>query len=82
MASDRDPSIWEFLHSIITLGLGLLKPESGKYMTHCNGLNATTSISAYEQMLTDIGKCSFERSQRFVHSFHETWLFYRITRHL
>jgi len=80
---DRDAEIWAFLESIISMGVQLLKPNTGKYMTHANGKNAPQAIEAYEKMLSTLanGRCTFERRQRFVSSFMETWMYYRITRH-
>ena len=65
------------------MGVSVLKPNTGKYMTHCNGLNAPEAIAAYERMIGTLagGKCTFERGQKFVPSFYETWIYYRITRH-
>ena len=74
-------SVIEFhvLHHSVTL----IKPNTGKYMTHCNGVNVPEAHKAYEEMLLSLagGKCTFERFQRFVPSFTETWMYYRITRH-
>ncbi len=81
--SDRSNDIWNFLESIISMGMTVLKANTGKYMTHCNGINVPQAIAAYEQMLGRMsgGRCTFERRQNFVPSFSETWMYYRITRH-
>jgi len=52
-------------------------------MTHANGKNAPAAIEAYEEMLDSLagGRCTFERGEKFVPSFCETWMYYRITRH-
>ncbi len=65
------------------MGVEILVPNTGKYMTHCNGANVPESIAAYEAMLRTLarGRCTFERGSRFVPSFMETWMYYRIVRH-
>ena len=79
----RDNDLWDFLKTIISMGVQVLKPETGKYMTHCNGKNVPHSIAAYEEMLKGLadGKCTFTRSECFVPSFMETWMYYQIVRH-
>lgn len=80
--SERDDDIWNFLKTIIGMGVQLLEPNKGKYLTHCNGKNVPHSIAAYEKMLGGLadGKCEFTRSECFVASFMETWMYYQITR--
>jgi hypothetical protein len=37
----RDSDVWQFLKTILDMAVMLLKPNTGKYMTHCTGLNVT-----------------------------------------
>lgn len=79
----RDRDLWQFLSTILELATTLLVPETGKYLTHCIGINVPHSISAYEDVLRRIagGKCTFTKSQAYVTSFVETWVFYQIVKH-
>ena len=76
----RDTLIWEFLRSIISMALDCLKPVTGRYLTHCNGKNETKAHAAYEAMISSLagGKCKFTRTERFVPSFLDTWMYYQI----
>ena len=78
----RDNDIWDFLRSIILMGVDCLKPVSGRYLTHCNGKNVPEAHAAYEAMISSLagGKCEFTRSECFVPSFMETWMYYQIWR--
>merc|ERR1712004_12765 len=78
----RDEDLWNFLSTILDLAMKVLKPVTGKYLTHCNGVNVPESIKAYENVLSKIcgGKCSFTKTKCYVKSFFETWVFYQITR--
>ena len=78
----RDNDIWEFLRSIISMGVDCLKPVTGRYLTHCNGKNVPEAHTAYETMISSLagGKCKFPRSECFVPSFMETWMYYQIWR--
>ena len=74
--------MWQFLKNILEMGVMLLKPNTGKYMTHCIGANATEALVSYEKVLAELagGKCSYTQSKSFVSSFMETWVFYQIIR--
>ena len=78
----RDNSIWEFLKMILEMGVALIKPNTGRYLTHCNGKNVPQSLEAYEKVLKKLagGKCEFSKSFNFVPSFKETWTYYQIWR--
>ena len=67
---------------IIFANFAVLTPKTGKYFTHCIGINAPTGIEAYEKVLSKIGngKCKFTKTTNFVKSFVETWVFYQITK--
>jgi hypothetical protein len=77
----RDSDVWQFLKTILEMGVNLLKPNTGKYMTHCTGLNVTDALVIYEKVLSELagGKCSFTQSTSFVNSFMETWVFYQVS---
>ena len=78
----RDEDLWNFLSTILDLAMKVLKPVTGRYLTHCNGVNVPESIKAYENVLSKIcgGKCSFTKTKCYVKSFFETWVFYQISR--
>ena len=78
----RDEDLWNFLSTILEQGMKVLKPETGKYLTHCNGVNVPQAIVAYENVLKKIcgGKCFFSKTKCYVKSFFETWVFYQISR--
>ncbi len=76
----RDSDVWKFLATILELGMSLLKPNTGRYLTHCNGINVPKSLAAYEAMLSGVagGKCRFTKTTHYVTSFMETWVYYQI----
>ena len=64
----------------------LIKPNTGKYLTHYNGKSVSNMISKYEQLLKTLRVESdtsllptFTQSECFVPSFCETWIFYQIS---
>ena len=73
---------WIFLSTILELGMSVLKPLTGKYLTHCNGVNVPQSITAYENVLAKIcgGKVFYSKTKCYVKSFFETWVFYQLSR--
>ena len=73
---------WIFLSTILELGMSVLKPLTGKYLTHCNGVNVPQSITAYENVLAKIcgGKVFYGKTKCYVKSFFETWVFYQLSR--
>ncbi|TRY68607.1 hypothetical protein TCAL_04573 [Tigriopus californicus] len=78
----RDESVWAFLKMILDMGVNLLKPNTGKYLTHCNGICVPQSLEAYEKVLANLagGSCTFTKTTRYVNSFYETWTYYQIIR--
>jgi hypothetical protein len=64
------------------MAIKLVKPNTGKYLTHCTGKNVENGLEDYEKVLKQLaeGKCTFTRSENFVNSFMETWIFYQISR--
>lgn len=62
----RSNELWGFLKMIIEMGVKLLKPDTGYYMTHCIGINATEAIEEYEKVLKQIynAKCTFNQTDR------------------
>ena len=85
-SSEAAKDTWKTLQYILGLGVQLIKPNTGKYLTHCNGKSMIKSISQYEHMLTnlsvhsepDLG-CTFTSSESFVPSFQEVWVLYQIS---
>lgn len=88
---DKDKSkvaakTFEFMEKVMELAVSLLKPDTGKYLTHYNGKNSISSMSTYESMIQNISldshpgaKCVYTSTERFVPSFMETWIFYQIS---
>lgn len=78
----RDSDLWQFLKLIMEMAVLLIKPNTGKYMTHCTGINVQSALQDYEKVLGELagGKCRFNQTTNFVNSFMETWVFYQITR--
>lgn len=77
---------WNFLKRTLTLGVQLLKPGSGIYMTHCNGKSVAGIVAEYEQFLRSLRipddpslRPKFTRSESFVPSFREVWVFYQLS---
>lgn len=71
--------IWDFFLSILEHAFKLLKPD-GKYLTHGNGANSPESLAMFEEQLLKLRpKVKFTRSNAFVPSFMENWVFYQVT---
>lgn len=85
--SKASKDTWDFLRSILTLGMQLIIPNTGKYLTHYNGKSVPSKyISKYEEMLHDLRVESdpslrpiFKHWESYVPSFFETWIFYKIS---
>ena len=84
--SETSKDLWNFLKYILTLGMQLLVPESGKYFTHFNGKSVSNMISKYEETLKDLRvdadlslRPKFKQRECYVPSFLETWIFYQIS---
>jgi len=76
----NEGSTWEFVRSILKLSLSLL-PVGGKYMTHCNGKNSAEALDVFENEVKKIGyPLEIVRSEAYVPSFLETWVFFQLTR--
>ena len=76
---------WALLKNVLNLAVQLIKPCTGKYLTHFNGKSVTRMIPEYELILSKLFvpksdlKSSFTRSESFVPGFQETWLFYQLS---
>lgn len=71
--------IWNFFLSILEHAFKLLKPD-GKYLTHGNGANSPESLAMFEEQLLKLTpKVKFTRTNAFVPSFMENWVFYQVT---
>ena len=84
--SETSKDLWNFLKYILTLGMQLLVPESGKYFTHFNGKSVSNMISKYEETLKDLRvdadlslRPKFKQRECYVPSFLEIWIFYQIS---
>ena len=87
-SATHEPSrdTWNFLKYVLNLAVQLIKPNTGKYLTHFNGKSVPMMISDYEDILNSLSvpaeqnfKCTHTRSESFVPSFQEVWLFYQIS---
>jgi len=73
-------STWAWIRSTVKLALSLL-PLGGKYYTHCNGVNSLHAVQYFENLLRNIGvPIEIERTEAFVPSFCEKWVFFQLTR--
>jgi len=73
-------STWAWIRSIVKIALSLL-PVGGKYYTHCNGVNSLHAVQYFENLLSSIGvPIQIERTEAFVPSFCEKWIFFQLTR--
>jgi len=71
---------WDFVRAILFQSLSIL-PVGGRYLTHCNGMNATNSLALFENLLNSLGiPLEFTTTKAFVPSFMETWVFYQVTK--
>merc|ERR1712013_484958 len=76
----QEDSTWAWVRSIVKLALYLL-PLGGKYYTHCNGVNSLHAVQYFENILRNIGvPIEIERTEAFVPSFCEKWVFFQLTR--
>ena len=85
--SDKESSreIWALLEQVLNLVKQLIKPNTGRYLTHFNGKSVPKLIEEYEHVLNKLThhscislKSSFSRSESFVPSFQEVWIFYQL----
>ena len=85
--SSTTQETWKFIKRIHQLALSLLKPESGRFYIHCNGLSVPLILKKYENLLSDLTitknsilySLQWTQTKSFVPSFMETWVFYQIT---
>jgi len=76
----RDTQTWAFVRKVIRSSL-LLLPVGGKYLTHCNGKSASSSLSMFEKMVPELGvPVDVASTEVYVPSFQEKWVFYQLTR--
>lgn len=70
--------IWNFIRAILDRSFKILKP-TGKYLTHGNGANRPDSLAMFEEQLHKLQPTVvFEKTQAFVPSFMEEWVFYKV----
>lgn len=73
--------LWDFIQNIINRGTKLLKPGTGKYMTHAIGIGCESALKMFEEQFSSVEvSLSINRTSRFVPSFMENWCFYQATR--
>ena len=85
--SSTTQEAWNFISKVLRLAFNILKPKSGKYYTHCNGKSVPLVLKQYEQLLDEIRidkngktyKTKWSRTESFVPSFMETWVFYQVS---
>lgn len=79
-AEKNSNDTWLFLKEILDLGTSVMKPECGRYMTHCNGKSAFKTVERYENGLRELknGELQFKKREKFVNSFMEVWVFYEL----
>ena len=85
--SSTTQEAWNFISKVLRLAFNILKPKIGKYYTHCNGKSVPLVLKQYEQLLDEIRidkngktyKTKWSRSESFVPSFMETWVFYQVS---
>ena len=78
---------WTFIAKVLKLAFSILKPNTGKYFTHCNGKSVPMVLKQYEQLLEEIRidkggkiyKPKWTQAESFVPSFMETWMFYQVS---
>ncbi|KAK2715164.1 spermine synthase-like isoform X2 [Artemia franciscana] len=68
--------IWDFMKSVLALSLQVLKKD-GKFLMHGNGVSSEPALQMFEAQLAKL-QVSFSRSNAFVPSFMEDWVFYQI----
>ncbi|XP_076062239.1 spermine synthase [Oratosquilla oratoria] len=73
--------LWDFIRVIMNLGCQLLKPGTGKYMTHAIGIQCEGALQMFEEQLSKLNTpVTFQRTNCYVPSFMENWCFYQATR--
>lgn len=72
--------LWEFLGSVMSQGLKVLKPATGRYMTHAIGETATHALEMFEKKLWEQPVSTVSKTKRFVPSFLENWVFFQATK--
>nr|XP_045608966.1 spermine synthase-like [Procambarus clarkii]XP_045608967.1 spermine synthase-like [Procambarus clarkii]XP_045608968.1 spermine synthase-like [Procambarus clarkii]XP_045608969.1 spermine synthase-like [Procambarus clarkii] len=73
--------LWDFMRTIMNLGTKLLKPGTGKYMTHATGIQCETALKMFEEQLSNLETgVTFTQTSHYVPSFMEKWCFYQATR--
>ena len=77
---------WNFIHKVLSMAFAILKPNRGRYYTHCNGKSVPNILKKYEDMLAHFNinrnnrfyKVKWTKTESFVPSFMEVWIFYQI----
>ncbi|XP_063846677.1 spermine synthase-like [Scylla paramamosain] len=73
--------LWDFMRTVIGSGTKLIKPATGKYMTHATGIQCSSALKMFEEQMAKLEPpVSFTRTSCHVPSFMEKWCFYQVTR--
>ncbi|GLV34397.1 Spermine synthase [Carabus blaptoides fortunei] len=69
---------WDFIRKILQMSFEILKP-TGKFMTHCNGVNCPEALKMYESELKKLTPpVTINKATAYIPSFYEDWVFYQI----
>nr|XP_053655703.1 spermine synthase-like [Cherax quadricarinatus] len=72
--------LWDFMRAIMNLGTELVKPDTGKYMTHATGIQCKKALTMFEEQLSSLEiPVTFTQTSHYVPSFKEKWCFYQVT---
>lgn len=70
--------VWNFIRTILEKSFKILK-KNGKYFTHGNGANCVESLRMFEEQLEKlVPAVKYTKSNAFVPSFMEDWVFYQV----
>lgn len=74
--------VWDFLGLVMDLGTKVLKPSTGRYMTHAIGVQCKGALTMFEKKLraVEVGVHGVTMTSHFVPSFMEKWCFFQATR--
>ncbi|XP_071521618.1 spermine synthase-like [Panulirus ornatus] len=80
ISSSPRGELWDFMRKIMNLGTRLLKPVTGKYMTHAIGIQCENALRMFEEQLKSLEiPVSFSCTSHFIPCFKEKWCFYKVT---
>lgn len=72
---------WDFMRTVMGSGTKLIKPSTGKYMTHAIGIQCEGALKMFEEQMGKLEPpVTFTQTSDYVPSFMEKWCFYQLTR--